>query len=143
MSKTAKKSAEVVKAEEALIARIAELDAARAEVDRLQVEVSKANLELREARISADSLMSQCDCVRLAWRSGHEVSRTRLVIVKRTPGGQLVTRPAGEALRDQKRWKWRDWANAYVPAEKQYGLCSDSYQLRNVPAEFMPDGATA
>lgn len=133
-----KKPAAVADAEEAVAAKAAELAATKEAVQRLEREHSECVVALRQTQTDADAALPQCDMVSVRWRSDKEEPAGRMVILRKTPGGTLVTRRVGDASAYEYRFKWSAHRGKYVQAEKQGSWVSDSRELRSVPAEYVP-----
>lgn len=132
------KPAAVAAAEEAVTAKAAELAAANETVQRLEREYWECVAALRQAQTDADAALPQCDLVSVGWRSDKETPAGRMVILRRTPGGMLVTRRVGDAAAYEYRFKWSAHRGKYVQVEKQGSWVSDHRELRSVPAEYVP-----
>lgn len=133
-----KKPAAVAAAEETLHAKAAELAAAKDAVVRLGQEHCACVQALRAAQTEADSDLPQCDLVSVGFRSDKETPVCRVVILRKTPGGMLVTRHVGAADGYEQRFKWSAHRGKYVQAEKQGAWVSDHRELRGVPADYLP-----
>lgn len=139
MAKTITPEAQAIAAAElAVTTKQAELAAAESAVRLLQFELNEARETLHEARVAADDLLPQCRMVSVRWRSGTDEDAGRVVILKKTPGGQLVTRRVGEAPGSECRFKWAPHSAKFVQAEKSPFFGSNTRELRDVPAEFLP-----
>lgn len=133
-----KKPAAVAAAEEAVAAKAAELAATKEAVRRLEREHSDCVAALREAQTNADAALPQCDLVLVVWRGDKETPAGRMVILRRTPGGMLVTRRVGDAAAYEYRFKWSARRAKYVQFEKQGSWVNNRRELRSVPAEYVP-----
>ena len=135
-----KKPKSVIDAEAALIAKIAELAAARDTVSRLEVEHGHAIAADRQAQTDADSALPQCRMVMVGRFSGKDSDMGRVVIVRRTPSGMLVVRGVGDSNGIEYKFKQSKWSTVYRQAEKTgYTGCR---QLRDLPAEYDPAQTT-
>ena len=132
-----KKPTIVIAAEEALNAKAAEVAATKDALKRLESEWYAAYAAVRQAQTEADTCLPQCRMVSVRWRSGKEEGGASYVIVRRTLGGMLVVRRVGESSGHEYRFKWSEHAGKYRQAEKP-GLTSDTTELRDVPAEYLP-----
>jgi hypothetical protein len=132
-----KKPKAVIEAETALTAKAAEVAAAKDTLKRLEAEHSAAYVAVRQAQTEADESMPQCRMVRVRWRSGTEEFGAPYVIVRRTPSGMLVVRPVGSNSGSEHRFKWAEHARKYRQVAKG-SFTSDTLELRDVPAEYMP-----
>lgn len=132
-----KKPKTVIDAEEAASAKKAEFEAAKAGVNRLEKEWFQALAAVRAAQTDADAALPQCRLVRVRWRTSNEEDMGRVVILRRTPGGMLVVRHVGDPDGSEYKFKWAEYAGRFRQAEK--GSCtSDTRELRDVPAEYLP-----
>ena len=133
-----KKPKIVVDAEAVAATKLAALVAARATVDALKMEHREALSAVRKAQELADAALPQCRLRRVG-REGEEIEKcARHVILRKTPTGVLVTCLVGDPGRDESRFRWN--GRAFVETNQQnlgYGLL----ELRDVPQEFMPQGA--
>lgn len=134
------KPASVVSAEIARDLKLKELEGARESVKRLEREWIESAAAVRDAQTLADASLPQCEMVYRKWPSGREESAGRVVIIKRTPTGILVTRRIGDTARGEHRFKWAEYSGRYVQAEKAT-WASDRRELRDVPAEYTPEHA--
>ena len=137
-----KKPQTVIDAENALSAKDTEVIAAEDALKRLEAEHGEAHAAVRKARIEADASLPQCGMVRVRWRSGNEVDAGRVVILRRTPGGMLVVRLVGEPTGGEYKFKWAEYAGKFRQAEKG-SYSSDTRELRDVPAEYLPTAQAA
>jgi hypothetical protein len=134
------KSAKVIEAAAALDAKAAELQSARELVERLKAEHEAASQALRQACAEEDSLLPQCRLFRIRWHSGKAADEGRsMVIVRRTPGGMLVVRYAGQPRGEEQRFKWSKHAQYFMQVEKR-GFTGDYAVLRDIPPEYIPLG---
>ena len=132
-----KKPKTVVDAEVLLTAKKAEVDAANEALKRLESELQDAYAAVRKAQAEADACLPQCNLVGLHWRTGVEASGTRVVIMRRTPGGMLVVRYAGDPIGSEYKFKWSEHSGKYRQAEKS-SYAGKTRELRDVPAEYLP-----
>jgi hypothetical protein len=140
----AKPTSDAVKlATEAAAAKEAELNAAREDVKRLEAECREANAAIYRAQVEADAHLPSCRLVSIAWRSGREDDIGRVVILRKTPGGQLVVRRVGQASGTESKFKLNPHRLVYEAAEKSKSWISGTKELRDVPAEYMPVSARA
>lgn len=116
----------------------ADLDHARAEVKRLEQELSDAQGAWRDAQVAVDAELPQCGMVLAKWRSGKEEGAGRLVILRKTPGGMLITRRVGDVHGAEMKFKWSQHRAQFVQAEKSSFHTSDTRKLCDVPGEFLP-----
>lgn len=137
-----KKPKSVLAAEALVDAKDAEIVAAQAALKQLEMERREAYLAVRAAQAEADAALPQCRMVRVRWRSGGEEELWRVVIVRKTPGGMLVVRRVGEPDGYEERFRWAAYAGNYRQ-QKPSSFASDHYELRDVPADFMPVGQEA
>lgn len=131
----AKKDAAVAAAEAALAAKQGELTAALEAVERLRGEVGEASRALREARLAADEALPQCVLVKRSLYSSRDEERGRVVVLRKTPGGQLVVRLAGEDG-GEMRFKRSKYSGEWLEAVKSSGWSSDTWLLSDVPPEY-------
>ncbi len=136
-----KKPKTVIEAEAALSAKAAEVTAAKETLKRLEAEHAAAYAAVRQAQTDADASLPQCDMVRVRRYGGKEEDCGRFVILRRTPGGLLVVRRVGEQGGESK-FKLSQHRGLYVQAEK-VRWASDTRELRNVPAEYLPSAQAA
>lgn len=136
-----KKPKTVIEAEAALSAKAAEVTAAKETLKRLEAEHAAAYAAVRQAQTDADASLPQCDMVRVRRYGGKEEDCGRFVILRRTPGGLLVVRRVGEQGGESK-FKLSQHRGLYVQAEK-VSWASDTCELRNVPAEYLPSAQAA
>lgn len=132
-----KKPKTVIDAEAALTAKAAEVAATRETLKRLEAEHAECSHAVRNAMIQADAGLPQCRLVYMPWRGGAERDGERLVILRRTPGGMLIARRVGDASGCEFRFKLSEHAGKYRQAEKG-SWTSDTRELRDVPAEYLP-----
>lgn len=132
----AKKDAAVAAAEAACDAKREELRSAEAEVERLKIELGEAHRALREARLAADAKLPQAMLAKLHWRSGKIQDAGPVVVLRRTPTGQLVVRSAGEEG-GEMRFKRGEFSGEWHEVVKR-GRSFDAWVLRDVPAQFEP-----
>ena len=92
----------------------------------------------REARVKADSALPQCSMVSVSWRSGNTQDAGRVVVLKITPSGTLVVRRVGDADGDY-RFNFDKHTGRWTQAERT-GYATSIRELRDVPAEFAPNG---
>lgn len=116
----------------------AELGAAHEDVKRLEKEYGEALDGARQAQQDADAALPQCRRVTVSRFSGRESNECRVVILRKTPSGMLVVRRVGDYDGYEFKFKVNRYSGEYVQAEKTYGYSSDSSELRDVPAEYMP-----
>jgi hypothetical protein len=128
-------------AEELVRAKERELAEAEAVVLRIRGEVGAALQALRDARVAADAGLPQCDMV-LVSSYRQEVSRTtRMAILRKTPTGMLTLREVGGNKEYRfKPTKWSVGGFALTPKEPTFG--NGYFQLRDVPAEYLPKEPT-
>lgn len=124
----------VVAAEKARVAKEAELAAAREVVKRLEKQFGETYAAVRAAWEADASALPQCRVVRVGWRSGTERDERRAAILRKTPGGMLVTRHIDSELESKFKWS----GNRYVQAERSTFYAGDHNELRDVPPEYMP-----
>ena len=127
----------VIDAEAALIAKAAELTAAREALKRLEAEHGVAHAAVRSAQTAADASLPQCRQVYVSRVSGAEKDGVRCVILRRTPSGILVTRLMGVVKADEGKFKWVPHAQLFRQAFAD-GWTSGWLELRDVPAEYLP-----
>lgn len=137
----AKVDQQVALAQAKLDAKASELAAAKEAVSRLEAEHADAGRDLRLAQEAADGGLPQCVVVRSKFRSGREEEMGRFVILRKTPGGVLVTRRVGELNGSEYRFRWDALHSEFVQAEKNTFYGSDTRKARGVPADFLPAGA--
>lgn len=136
-----KKPKAVLEAEAAVMVKVAELEEAKKAVLRIGKELSAARLDVIAAQTASDAELPQCRIVMYIGFSGTPTDIGRAVILRRTPSGILVVRKAGEANDEAKRFKWEDRRGTFC-IEGRYSQDS-YYELRDVPAEYLPsDQAT-
>ena len=70
-------------------------------------------------------------------RTGRSEDTGLGVILKRTPGGQLVVRQAGNHSSAKQAYKWSPYSKVFRQVEKG-GITCDTFELRDVPSEFLP-----
>lgn len=131
----------VLVAQAKLDAKARELAAAKETVSRLEAEHADAGRDLRAAQEAADAGLPQCLVVRSKFRCGREEEMGRFVILRKTPGGVLVTRRVGELSGSEYRFKWDALHSEFVQAEKNTFYGSDTRKARGVPPDFLPVGA--
>lgn len=131
-----KKPKTVVDAEKMAAEKAAELAAAKEVVRQLESEHADAVAAIRKAQEDADAALPQCRLVRIPWRSSKEEDVSRVVIVRKTPGGMLVVRRVGDPAGNKYKFKWAPYAGQYRQAEKRSSFISDSRALRDVPPEY-------
>ena len=112
-----------------------ELALAEAAIKTLKDELSAAYIAVRKAQEEDDDKLPQCDCISVEWMSRKETPAGRMVIMRKTPTGFLITRRFGEVSCD---FKFKYENGNYVTAEKRTSSYSTT-ELRNVPAEFLPN----
>lgn len=127
----------VIEAEAAASAKRAEFEAAKEAVKRLEGEWFQALAAVKAAQTEADAALPQCRLVRVRWRTSNEEEMGRAVILRRTPGGMLVVRYVGDPDGIEFKFKWAAYAGKFRQAEKG-GYTSDTRELRDVPAEYLP-----
>lgn len=133
------KEPEIVQAARvAVTAKEAALKAAQDAVLVAQKEFGEANAALRSAQEEADSALPQCRCVTVRRYSGNETEASRMVILRKTPSGLLVTRRAGDPNVVLFQFKWNEFARVYREKTKQPAYSSGHLELREVPPEFIP-----
>lgn len=137
-----KKPKTVIEAEAAASAKKAEFDAAKETMNRLEKEWLAALAAVRDAQKAADATLPQCRHVRVRWRSGGTEDMGAVVIVRRTPGGRLVVRNVGDPSGTEYQFKWSEHAGVFKQAEKGTWT-SDTRELRDVPAEYLPSAQAA
>lgn len=135
-----KKHPAVKAAEEAIEKKREEVAEAEELGKRLRDELGACFADLRKAQELADSDLPRCVCV-VRKRGEIQPGETPLVILRKTPGGLLVTRHYGGT--PELRFKWWPYSGCYVQAEKSSGFYSGQRELRDVPPEFMPRVAEA
>ena len=133
-----KKPKAVIEAEAALVAKAAEVAAAKETLKRLEAEHGAAYAAIRKAQTDADMVLPQCDMIRVKWRSGVRENMGRVVILRRTPTFMLVVRPVGSTSEHTYKFKWLGYSGKFVQAEKSYYYTQDTRELDNVPDEFTP-----
>ena len=137
-----KTPAAVIAAEAARVAKGAELSEARETVKRLEAEYAQACRAVTVAREAADSALSQCRLIRIAWRSGKQEDAGRLVIERKTPAGKLAVRRVGAEPAKPWMFEWNKHAGAYrekvARGSRGFGYGDAALELRDVPPEFMP-----
>ncbi len=126
----------VLAAEAAVAAKSAELEDAESAVKRIRAELGAAHAALMDARIEADSALTQCRLVVIPWRGSDPPKSRPVVIVRRTPGGMLVTREIGDT--QERRFKFNPHRCVYVQAAEYHCYSRETRELRDVPAEVMP-----
>lgn len=135
-----KKPKAVIEAESALVAKAAEVAAAKEALKRLEVERGAAIAAVRHAQTEADAALPQCRLVRVRWRSGNEEDIGRVAVVRRTPGGMLVVRYVGDADGSEYKFKWAEYSRKFKQAERG-GYTDDTRELRDVPEAYLPAAA--
>jgi hypothetical protein len=113
-----------------------ELTAARAAVQRIEREVFAAHAAVRAAQTAVDETLPQASMVKVFVRSGNSEDMGRVVIVRRTPGGLLITRPVGEPSGISRSFRWSTARSCYVEKVKAQSYVSSVVTLSDVPAEF-------
>lgn len=124
----------VIAARQAAAAKKAEIEAAETRLRQLRAEMGTALQAIEAAQDEVDAHLPQCRMVRVRWRSDTEETIGNAAIVRKTPGGQLVVRRRGT----EHRFKWNPYSRDFVQAEKASFFGADRRQLRDVPAEFLP-----
>jgi len=137
-----KKPKIVVDAEAALSATADKLTAAKEALKLAEAEHAAAYAAVRHAQAVADESLPQCRVIRASWHSGKEEDVRRVVILRSTPSGMLVVRRVGRPEHMAEKFKWDKWTGKFRQAEKT-GYTSDSRELRDVPAEFLPKPSNA
>jgi hypothetical protein len=127
---------------------IAEMEAAKADLTTAEKAVEEARkrcddavVGLRKARLEADQSMPQCRCVAISRYGSERESDIRMVVILRqTPSGLLVTRPAGEVDRPLTNFVWNKFKGVYREKTANRGAfyASSHLELRDVPAQFLP-----
>lgn len=112
------------------------LAAAREALGNAENNYHAAVLVTREARFVADAEFPQCRLVSIGWRNDRETEVGRVVIVRQTPTGMLVTRRVGDDV--EQRFKFSKYRGVYVDARKSGGYLSTRFELRDIPNEWMP-----
>lgn len=130
-----KKPKTVLDAEAALIAKAAEVAAAKETLKRLEAEHGAAHNAVRDAQTEADASLPQCRMVGVS-RDGAETGGAPYVILRRTPGGMLVVRRVGDASGGESKFKWAPHAQLFQQAKP--GWYRAVLELRDVPAEYLP-----
>lgn len=74
----------------------------------------------------------------MRWRSGTEDGGYSVVIDRRTPGGMLVVRRAGDSGGREYKFKWSEHAAKYQQTENRTYYDGVTRELRDVPAEYIP-----
>ena len=136
-----KQDTEVLAAEQAEVDAKAAWQAAQAAAKQAEETYYAACRASREARIKADAALPQCRMVSVKWRTDRVEDAGRVVVLKKTPGGTLVVRRVGDATGDY-RFKWNKYTGRWTQAGR-VGWTNDTRELRDVPAEYMTQEATA
>ena len=139
MSKKTKEPDAVALARKAADEKLGELLAARAAAKRLEKEHEDAREAIRRAQEAADAALPQCTRVIVGWRSGKVTPLGKAVILRKTPAGLLVVRRFGDASGDEERYKWSPHSGKFMSAAKKSHFAYDTHELRDVPAEFLPE----
>lgn len=126
----------VVAALEAQADRHAEMIAAESAAKSARDAYQAACYAVRKARQLADESLPQCMLVRSAWRRSRMEDAGRVVILRKTPGGLLVTRRVAETV--EMRFKFSPYSGVYIEKRKESTFLSGHYELRDVPPEWMP-----
>lgn len=126
----------VIAALEVRASRHAEMVAAELAVKAAKEAYKSACAAVLEARKQADESLPQCMLVRSAWRGSRTEEAGRVVILRKTPGGLLVTRRVAET--DEMRFKFSPYSGVYIKQRKGSTFMSCHYELRDVPPEWMP-----
>jgi hypothetical protein len=138
------KEPEIVQAaRDAVAAKEAALKAAQDSVVVAQKAYGEALAALRDAQEKADSGLPQCRCVSVSRYRGNETEASRMVILRKTPGGLLVTRRAGDPHVVLFQFKWSEFSGVYREKTKQTFYSSGHLELRDVPPQFIPKGEAA
>jgi hypothetical protein len=137
-----KKPKTVIDAEAALKAKTTEVAAAKEALKQLETELGAAYAAVRQAQTDADSSQPQCRLVRVKRYGGTTEDISRAVILRRTPGGMLVVRLVGQPDGKEYKFKWSQHRALYSQAEKG-SWYSDTRELRDVPAEYLPSAQAA
>lgn len=132
-----KKKPDAVAAAKAITeAKRLELEAARENVKRLENELGESLREERVARENADSAMPQCRMVRTSRSSTQEADVCRVVILRQTPSGILVTRAVGDTGEVEYKFKRSQYSGKFIQAERRSTFSFYQRELRDVPANF-------
>lgn len=133
----------VALAEAALKAKADELANAKTMVQQLEQELADATAAVHKAREEADADLPRCRMV-IESRARTRIEELgTVVILRKTPGGMLVTRKLGEPDGTQYRFTWNRWQGRYTQAEKRSYASSPARELRDVPPEFLPGESPA
>jgi hypothetical protein len=137
-----KKPKTVIEAEAVASVKKAEFEAAKETMNRLEKEWFAALAAVRQAQTDADATLPQCRMVRVRRYCSKEEDCGAFVVVRRTPGGLLVVRRVGDTSGYESKFKLSRHRGLYVQAEKA-SLSSDTRELRDVPAEYLPSAQAA
>ena len=131
-----KKPKAVIEAEKARDEKLAEMKAAKQVVERLSSEYLAAINAVTAAQVEADSSLPQCELWSIS-RGGITVIASKQVIVRQTPTGILVLRRVGESAEATTQYEFSKFSGVFRP-KKRISYLSVTYELRNVPAQFIP-----
>jgi len=134
-----KKPSAVALAQSFQAAKEAELREARTVVKTLEGELGAAISATRKAQEDEDAHLPQCKIVTVM-SGGRESFFGPAVILRKTPGGMLVTRRIGEPGASAFKFKWHEYSGKFRQAEKQSPYAYSHRELRDVPAAYMPAG---
>lgn len=132
-----KKPSAVALAQAFQVAKEAELREARTVVKTLEGELGAAISATRKAQGDEDAHLPQCKIVTVM-SGGRESVFGPVVILRKTPGGMLVTRRVGEPGAKTFKFTFVGHSGKFVQAEKQSSYAYAHRELRDVPAAYMP-----
>jgi hypothetical protein len=117
-------------------AKCAEFAAAKDVVERLKNDLPILAAALQSARLEADTCLPHCRMVLYDWQTGREDAGADYVIVRKTPGGMIVVRRAGDPSGTESKFRWDE--GRYRQAAKPPRWSRGVFELRDVPAEYLP-----
>lgn len=128
--------APIAVAEAALKAKAGELAEAKHLVERLEREWAEARVALRAALEEADAGLPQGRMVEMSWRGTQARDLGKVVILRRTPSGLLITRRVGEPDANLYKFKRTPHSDVFRQAEKSSSMGA-TRELHDVPSEFL------
>lgn len=111
-------------------------------LDAAVVTVQTAEAAVHVAWMAHDAQLPQCT---MLVRSGHTskpLDRLSMVILRQTPGGEVLLREAGKPSSRELRFAWNKFSSSFqekIPAGRGYRGMS-TRELVDVPPQFLPAG---
>ena len=133
-----KKPKSLIEAEKARDEKQAEMKAAEQVAGQLKVEYLAALNAVTAAQVDADSSLPQCELWSVSRHTGSASLSSKLVIVRQTPTGILIVRRVGEQSGATKQYEFSKYCEVFRPKKQSDYYSSASFELRNVPAQFIP-----